>query len=442
MVRQSTHNKHIVWRSTQRQPLFAYTALILLVLTLQFSPIVGLIGFRITGARDWSMIGIARDALVILLAAGVVLQSLVTLRFAHMSRSNIWAVVTLVALAALALNSTADIASVMLNLRRLLIFPLICFAVASAQLSQNQVVGLVRLILNTSVIVALFGVVEYFAPISLWRDYFRVVEFFSSNPLDPFGAIPFEESGRFFSGDFVGIFGRAFRRAVSTYLEPTTLAAGLIAGTCLAAAARRQRQQGAGLKLGLIVACGVLTLSKAYWLFLVAMLLYVNFRIPSPRRIFAITIAAGVLALLALEIGLTLGKFSHIAGLGTAIVHVFDGHPFGEGIGSAGNYAAEGSDLDIGAESGLGNLIAQVGVAALIYILWLQSLAADVIRRARARVDRAGIFYASMLLGWFISFLFSASSLGIGGNALVFLALSLYLHGNYSAPNGALRVPQ
>lgn len=415
----------------RKQPVFAYAALFALVLTLQFSPIVGLIGYRLTGTSGWSMISVVRDALVLLLGAAVLLRALFTLRLVRWTRSVAWAAVLLITFAILAVITTADLASVALNLRRMLMFPLLFFAVAAAQLSLSQILGLLRLILNTTVLVAVFGIIEYSAPNALWRDYFRIVDFFASNPLDPFGATPFEESGRFFSWDLMGTFGGPVRRAVSTYLEPTTLAAALMCGVCLAVAARRHRQKGATPKFLLILVCGLLTLSKAFGLFIVMMLLYVYFRIPSPRWIFTLTFAASGFALLVHSVGLTLGKFEHIAGLATAIHHVASGHLLGEGIGNAGNYAALGSDMEIGAESGLGNLLAQVGLAAVIYLFWIQSIAVDVLKRTRERRDRAGIYFASMVLGWFISFLFSASSLGIGGNALIFLALSLYLHKNY-----------
>jgi len=415
--------------------MFAYAALFALVLALQFSPIVGLIGYRLTGASGWSSMGIVRDALVLLLSAAVLLRSLFTLKLVRWTRSVAWAVITLVILATLALISTAEPIFVALNLRRLLIFPLLFFAVAAAQLSPGQILGLLRLILNTTVFVALFGIIEYFAPNQLWKDFFRVVDYFSSNPLDPFGALPFEESGRFFSWDLQGLLGGPVRRAVSTYLEPTTLAAALIVGVCLAAAQHRLRRKGAQLKLLLILACGVLTLSKAFALFLIAMVLYVRYRVPFLRWIFTLTVIGFGFALLVQTIGLTAGMFEHVAGLATSITYVTSGHFLGEGIGNAGNYAAVGSDTEIGAESGLGNLLAQAGMVALIYIFWIQSLAVDVIKRARERRDPTGVYFASMVLGWFISFLFSASSLGIGGNALVFLALSLYLHRNYPGLN-------
>ena len=68
---------------------------------------------------------------------------------------------------------------------------------------------------------------------------------------------------------------------------------------------------------------------------------------------------------------------------------------------------------------------------AFLYIIWIQQLATDILQSAREKRDRSGVFFAAMILSWYVSFLFSASSLGIGGNALTFMAVSLYLHKNY-----------
>lgn len=424
------HSPHGRIGLARNQPLFAYWALVAFVLTLQFSPITGLIGYRITGDSGWSVIGIARDAIVILLGTVVLMRLLLTLRISRHTHSVTWAIFTLIVIGVLAILSTADLASIALNLRRLLMFPLILLTVAGAQLSQNQIVALLRFILNTTVLVAVFGVLEYFAPNSFWRDYLRVTEYYSSNPFDPFGTLPFEETGRFFSWDLQGLFGGPIRRSVSTYLEPTTLAAAFMCGICLAASECRSGQPGAKFRLFIILACGILTISKFLGLFLIVLIMYIRFKVPSPRWIFSLTITGAISAFWAQSVGFTEGKFEHIVGLATAIRHVRSGYIFGEGLGNAGNYAALGSDMEVGAESGLGNLIAQIGLASLVYLFWIQSLAKDVIRRSSERGDRIGVYFASMLLGWFISFMLSASSLGIGGNALVFLALGLYLHKN------------
>jgi hypothetical protein len=421
-----------VARQRRRGPVFAFGALFALVIALQFSSVIGLLGYRLTGSFAWSFIGVARDALVLILAALVLLQSALSHRGKRWSNSVRWAVLVMVGLLGAALASTAEPAVLALNLRRLLLFPLLCLAVASCRLTEGQIDSLFRLIVGTTVLISLLGIIEYLAPNSLWRDYLLVVEYFSSNPLDPFGSLPFEESGRFFTWDLRAVFGGPIRRAVSTYLEPTTFAAALMCGACLLAASRHAREPGARWKLSVVAICGVLTISKGLALAMAAVALYRYTGLPSPRHLFLITLLGGSVALgLHRADLLEVGPMSHVTGLATSIEYVLDGNLLGTGLGNAGNYAAEGSDMEIGAESGLGNLIAQLGALALIYIVWIQSLANDVLRKARQFRSHTGLFLGALVMAWYVTFLFSASSMGIGGNALSFLAVSLYLHRNY-----------
>jgi len=192
--------------------------------------------------------------------------------------------------------------------------------------------------------------------------------------------------------------------------------------------------------LALLLACGALTLSKAFALFVVVLLAYRVTGLPSPRRLMLLAALGAGIALATQAAGFDQGKFEHVAGLATALRHVGQGQWLGEGIGNAGNYAGEGADeREVGAESGLGNLLAQAGVVALAYIAWLQRAARDVLQRARCHADPAGPWVAAMLLGWFVSFLFSASSLGIGGNALIFMSVALFLRRAAPAGAGAAR---
>lgn len=405
---------------------FAFIALAMLVLVLQFSPMAGLLGFGASGLVQWTFIGVARDALVLLVALAVLIQTLVSLKFVRPNSPMLWALGTVFCMALIAVNASAELAVVALNLRRLLLFPLLFLAVQIADLSSRQIDSLLRLIAVTCLLVATFGVVEYMLPLTLWSDVLRVVAYFSANPLDPFGSLPIEESGRFFSWDLAGLTGGPVRRAVSTYLEPTTLAAALMCGVGVVAATAPRR--GRAVKLALIITCGLLTLSKAFLLFLLISVIYLVLRIPPARRLFLLTLVGGLLALLAQGAGLTEGKFAHVEGLATALVHVVTDSPLGEGLANAGNYAAEGADLEIGAESGLGNMLAQIGLISFVFVGWVQSIG-KVLEQRSVR-DRSALFMTCVLLGWYVSFLFSASSLGIGGNALIFLAFALVLHRN------------
>jgi hypothetical protein len=133
------------------------------------------------------------------------------------------------------------------------------------------------------------------------------------------------------------------------------------------------------------------------------------------------------------------GALAHIEGLATALQHLSEGHWLGEGIGLAGNYTLSGADF--GEESGLGNVIAQVGVVALISLQWIATLARDVLHASTARADAGGPWLAAWLLFWMATYLYSASSLGVSGNALGFLWLALYLHPSSGArgPRGVRR---
>ncbi len=405
-----------------------------LLVALQFGPFLGLLGYLATQDARWALVGLARD----LLAAWLLLAALpfVWRRGRRLPASARWAVVMALAYALLGLLSEASGSALALNLRRLLLVPLLYAAMLMLPWNGVQITRLLRLLLASSVAVAVFGVLERLGPEALWTDWLQVVEFAAANPLDPFGALPFHESGRFFSWDLEAWAGGPVRRAVSTYLEPTTLAAAMAAALLLVLARQAWRPNAAAssaqVPMLLFIACGVLTLSKSFWLFLPLLAAWRFWGWPSPRQVASLTLAAIVLALLADAVGRLEGPLAHIAGLASAVHHLADGHWLGEGIGAAGNYA--GAEVDIGAESGLGNVLGQVGIVGLLTLLWARSVAVDVLQRAAALRDPGGRWLAAWLLFWMPAFLFSASSLGVGGNALGFMMLALYLHPAFPRP--------
>ena len=99
--------------------------------------------------------------------------------------------------------------------------------------------------------------------------------------------------------------------------------------------------------------------------------------------------------------------------------------------------AGPGHDaMAVGDESGLGNAIAQVGLAGLLPLMWVRAMARDMLATGLARHDPGAPWLASWLVFWVLTFLFSASSQGVGGNALGFMALALYLHPASGNGNG------
>ena len=65
-------------------------------------------------------------------------------------------------------------------------------------------------------------------------------------------------------------------------------------------------------------------------------------------------------------------RMEPVAGLVSALRHLLEGHWWGEGLGGAGNYTDSGND--IGGESGLGNVIAQIGIVGLDGQIELEAL--------------------------------------------------------------------
>jgi hypothetical protein len=416
----------------------AMALMLALLVSLQFGPAIGLLGFRLTGSTAWTLVGGARDGLVlllVLLAAGALVASSTPPRLVASVR---WALVLVAVYAGFALAAELPAVLVALNLRRLALVPLLFVALLLLPWSRQQLERLMRWMLGTSAVVAVLGLAERFAPDALWTSVLDVGSYMASNPLDPFGLLPFEASGRFFSWDLEPTLGWVVRRLVSTYLEPTTLAPTLALAMLLVLAARARARQGppdAGaprwawrtpLVWMLFLVAGVLTVSKGFVVFLGLLLLWRVLGVPQPRQVFLLS-AVGIATAVALgEAGYSEGAFSHMAGLASAARYLAEGNLLGEGLGSAGNYGIV--ETDLGAESGLGNGIAQVGVAALLPLLWVRAIAIEAWRAALARRDAGGPWIAAWLLFWFLTYLLSASSLGVGGNALGFAALALYLH--------------
>jgi hypothetical protein len=422
----------------------AFAVMVALIVALQFGPAIGLLGFRLTGSTGFTLVGGARDGLVVALVGLAAASLLASTRPWRASPSVRWALLLVVVYTAFALASPEHPLLVALNLRRLALVPLLFVALLLLPWSRPQLEKLVVLVLSSSLVVAVLGLLERFAPDGLWTSVLDIGAFMASNPLDPWGLLPFEDSGRFFSWDLEPQTGLVVRRLVSTYLEPTTLAPTLALAMLLALAARARRRHGADaqglprwvaatpLLAPVFVVAGVLTVSKGFIVFLALLLAWRWFGVPQPRQVFLLS-AAGIAVALALgEAGYSEGAFSHMAGLASAVEYLLDGHLLGEGLGAAGNYAL--GDTDVGTESGLGNGIAQVGLAALLPLLWVRSIAQEAWQAAARRRDPGGPWIAAWLLLWFLTYLLSASSLGVGGNALGFAVLAIYLHPAWDVP--------
>jgi len=402
-----------------------YGLALALIVALQFGPAIGLVGYLASGATEWALIGVSRDILVLALLLQLGFRQLSQPHPHRLLPSCRWALVMIIVFAVLSLASSSSLTVMALNLRRLVLVPILFVVIVLTPWSRAQVRGLFGLVISTSILVALLGLAERIAPDRFWTDFLRVDEFTAANAADRFGWIGFYEGGRFFNWDVERWLGAPLRRMVSTYIEPTTLAAGMAAALC-AALARLARHERAGWLALLFIVAGMLTLSKAIFIFLLVLFAWRAIGWPGPTSIVSLTLATSCVGLIMVQLGYNESTFEHVNGLVEALRSLAGGHFLGSGIGSAGNYNDQGNDL--GGESGLGNVIAQAGLLGVLPLLWVRALGQDLAQTASMRRDTGGPWLAMWLVFWLVSFLFSASSLGVGGNALGFTMLALYLH--------------
>ncbi|CAD5371279.1 conserved membrane hypothetical protein [Rubrivivax sp. A210] len=403
----------------------AFALVVLLILALQFGPLVGLLGFRLTADPQWALNGVVRDAAVVALLLLGAMALAGASPAPPLPASARWALLMVLVYGVLALRSSSGLVLTALNLRRLALVPLLFAALLAIPWSRPQLERLFALLVASSVAVALLGLAERAAPESLWTGWLDVESYTAANALDRFGSLPYAQSGRFFTWDLEPWTGVPLRRMVSSYLEPTTLAAAM-AVLLVLALARRARGHAAAAAVALALLCGLATWSKGFVLFLLALAGWRLLGLPSPRQVWSLAIAASALALWAAATGHLEGPLEHVEGLASSLDYLRAGNWLGEGVGAAGNYTD--TDTDFGNESGFGNVVGQVGLAALLPLAWVAALAREVLSAAAARGDSGGPWLAGWLLYWTLSYLLSASSLGVGGNALGFAMLALYLH--------------
>ncbi len=342
--------------------------------------------------------------------------------------------------------------------------------------SRDQLVQALRLLLAAALAVALFGLVERFLlDTSFWSDQVDAITFYSRSAqggllpsawIRPYQGIP--------EGIFVAFpLDVPVRRMVSTYLEPTTLGAflalallllvfvpGLVNGRnrlvftaaaalltlAVAATVSRGAMQIALIGGGIVL---LLTAGRALrrplrlqsavivgaaGLLLVALLVssFSFSQLPNRREQLQDVLSARVVSGLEpvpkappTEEPLNEGARAHVNGLTSGLNRMLD-DPAGAGLGAAGAWSQA---PEVGSESTVGTLAAQLGVPGLA--LWLAFYAALIgaLLQAALRLRGEGerlwsdltLVLAAALAGLFFTAWFSESASGLLGNAFFFL---------------------
>lgn len=320
--------------------------------------------------------------------------------------------------------SDASMSDRVINLRRNLTFLFVLFIFREYGTGFRSEWSFFQFLKPILMFLWLFGITEYFLPDAFWNDFVGISGYWNSLSLDPFATATIGESGRFYSWDLYTILG-VVRRMVSLYFEPTTLAAFFVACLCFSfIGGPRER-----FWTWMIVALGFLTISKFFAMSVPLALAVIALRDRLRKQMFIYFVAAcimigvGVVAL-----NIESGALTHLKGLSSLGQIVVQKKWFGLGLGAGGNYAdADLETADIGTESGFGNIAAQLGLMALIYIFLLNTLYVALLDRYRRTHDLKYAAAIAALACWTLSFFLSASSLGLSGNAFIFILIGSVL---------------
>ncbi len=320
--------------------------------------------------------------------------------------------------------SDASMSDRVINLRRHLTFLFVLFIFREYGTGFRSEWSFFQFLKPILVVLWVFGITEYLLPDAFWNDFVGISGYWNSLSLDPFATATIGESGRFYSWDLYAILGEV-RRMVSLYFEPTTMAAFFVACLCFSfIGGPRER-----FWSWLIVALGLLTISKFFAMSVPLALAVIALRDRLRKHMFiyfvsaCIMVSFGVIAL-----NIDAGALAHLKGISSLVQIVMQNKWFGLGLGAGGNYAdADLETAEIGAESGFGNIAAQLGLMALVYIFLLNTLYATLLERYQRTHDLKYAAAIAALVCWTLSFFLSASSLGLSGNAFIFILIGSVL---------------
>jgi hypothetical protein len=120
------------------------------------------------------------------------------------------------------------------------------------------------------------------------------------------------------------------------------------------------------------------------------------------------------------KLDLSHGALAHIIGYYTGMDSLLSGNIFGFGVGKAGNYS---SNQAIGAESGLGGMLAQIGIATFFFIAFFYKLL-----RCIEYDEKKNHCVIMLIISWIFIFIFSESAFGISGNILFWAYPGIYFN--------------
>jgi hypothetical protein len=269
-----------------------------------------------------------------------------------------------------------------------------------------------------------FGIFEYLAPDDLWTDLFDVLAFWSSNSTQDYVVKTLYETGRAYTSDLIFVLGYKVRRMISVFVEPTTF--GLFCTLIYAYFIILRKWRFIAFLAAL---CGLLAMSK---LFMISFII-VNYFVVRNKCDFKLVMLSMIGSFFI--IGYIYNNFGHIHGSLSHLFGFYTGIEFslfsslGDGIGVSGNRGqfVEASIVNgvHGGESGVGNILVQLGFSGWVIISGLLFLLKYFSQLYLKTKDRLYFATYVILIVYLINLIYSASSLAFSANTFCILLAAI-----------------
>jgi hypothetical protein len=285
---------------------------------------------------------------------------------------------------------------------------------------------LLKYINSLFIVFFVFGLIDFYFGEFFWDSIFNLSGFWNSNSTDFAELNSFSQSGRAYSSDLYFLTGERNRRIMSFFLEPTAYASFLSVALAYNVLISKNK-----VFILLILLSGMLTFSKffIFSIFIIYTILYFK-RIRISLVIFFTFILFFISKYLYETFALFHGSFSHFNGFYTGF-NLLKDNIFGFGLGVAGN---RGESListmngEFGGESGLGNIMAQIGIVGFIHGLLLLLIIHKVSILYKYTRNVNFQFILAIMLCYYLNFLLSASSLSLTSQGIYFILAGIALN--------------
>jgi hypothetical protein len=267
---------------------------------------------------------------------------------------------------------------------------------------------------------------EFLVPLYFWDKILNIPAYWNAS--DNLGITSIREVGRGYTSDLIFITGEKFKRMLSFFLEPTTL------GTYLSLAygyfqfAENVKRR--NFILLIIFISGFLCFSKIFLICVLLTSVLKKFRFKLSQLYIFSFMAIFTIGFYLFDKPKAHGALSHFIGLYSGFEIALKNW-LGLGLGMAGNRLEEPTSSilngQLGGESGLGNIWAQMGFLGTIVLVLIYSLHKTLRKLHRQTLNDDYYALTVMLFVYFINLLLSASSLSLKGNFMLFILLGVYL---------------